>query len=393
MKKIAIGIVILAMLTFTGCSKAITTGQIDTPAETGENLETETTVQPDQAVSPTSRPTVSPTSSPTQSPTSSPTASPSDYVKTYDDETHKDIQYGELSFNTRYYHIVSEISSDDIITYECEIDKGEVSPRTNMTITIREIKKQEFLNTDSIISYLSDMSPDYRNIMVYNNVTNDYGIISLYTVTGGGLTNYIVNYNDACYLIESDYSSLDFFLLLSFAEPNYEIDNQKIECADSFTANFNETISYDDQKVEYDILQGKNGRKYSAELNISNDEEYNYQFTLNNEEGKNLLTLYSDALSIADTVNILDVNMDGYADIQFMIGEGARNNEYDLYVWDESANNFVKVKCDEMLSDLEVNDGYLLNYWGDGYSAGVKQKLVWDGNSLILESEEEYQAD
>jgi hypothetical protein len=386
MKRI-IGIVILAMLTFTGCSKVITTEQIDTPAETGENLETEITVKPDQAVSPTSYPTVIPT----QSPTVSPTGSPCNYVKTYDNETHKEIQYDKLSFNTRRYHITSESNSDGIITYKCEIDKEEVSPRTDMTIQIREIRKQEFFNKDSIISYLSDMLPNYANIMVYNTVTNDYGIISLYTVTGGGLTNYLVNYNDACYLIESDYSSLDFFLFQKFATPDYEINIQNIECADSFTTNFSENISYDDQKVEYDIFQGKNEINYSAELRT--DDEYNYIFTLNNEEGGNLLTLYSDAQSIADIVNILDVNMDGYADIQFTVAEGSLNCAYELYVWDDSADNFVKVKCDEMLSDFEVHDGYLLNYGKNDSESGVIQKLVWDSNTLILESEEEYHAD
>lgn len=260
-----------------------------------------------------------------------------------------------------------------------------------MTITIRAIKKQDFLNTENIITYLSDLSPNYEKIKIYNNVTDDSGIISLYSVTGGSLTNYVVYYKDASYLIESDSSMLSLYLFKQYRKANYELDNQKIECANSFTAYVNKTISYDDNKVEYEIIQCKNGKKYSAEL--SRDKEGRYNFTLKNEKGENLLALSTYASTINDVINILDVNMDGYADLRFLKQAGAMNNSYDLYVWDDIANNFVKVKCDEMLSHFEVYDGYLKNWQKGSANSGVIQKLVWKNkNTLIKESEEQYQA-
>ena len=170
-----------------GCNKAVT----PTGAEQKKvNPEIGTTEQPEQ---------------PDQS------NRPSNYVKTYEDETHKKIQYGKMSLSLDFDHIVSDTRSDNTETFKCESDKGEVHPKT-MTITVQAIKKQDFLNTENIISYLRNMSPNYEKIMIYNNVTDDSGIISSYSVTGDRLTNYVVCYRDACYLMESDNSNLDAWL-------------------------------------------------------------------------------------------------------------------------------------------------------------------------------------
>lgn len=384
MKRIALGIIIIAVLMLVGCNKVVTHRQIDTSNGVGEkkeNSETGTIKQPD--------PSSTPISTLISTPISSPSISPSNYVKTYEDETHKEIQYGKMSFNIGLNHIVSVTHSDNTETFMCESDKGKVQPETHMTITVRAIQKQDFLNTESIISYLSDISPNYEKIMIYNNVTDDSGIINLYSVTGGRLTNYVVCYREACYLIESDSSGLDAYLFKKLLiKANYVGYKQKIECANSFTAFVNKTISYDANKVEYDIIQNKDGKKYSAGL--IRDKEKKYIFTLKNEKGENLLTLSTFAPNIEDIINILDVNMDGYADIQFLEQAGTMNNSYALYVWDDFAKNFVKAKCDEMLSYFEVHDGYLLNWAKKDGQSGVIQKLVWDKNTLIKESEEHY---
>jgi hypothetical protein len=170
--------------------------------------------------------------------------------------------------------------------------------------------------------------------------------------------------------------------------------NQKIECADSFSAVVNSTIHYSNdefQKAEYSIIQGKDGKEYSAEL--SPIEGSNYQFSLKNENSEDLLSLSIDVPDINEVIKILDCNMDGYADIQMMEQAGALNNKYALYVWDESAQSFAKVTCDEMLSYFEVYDGYLLNWAKNDASSGIIQKLIWDKNTLVKVSEEEYQAD
>lgn len=317
----------------------------------------------------------------------------SNNTKTYNDETHKKIQFGKLSFDIEIYHIVSKTNSDDIETIVCEIDKGRGYSWTKpqITFTIREIKKQDVLNKESIIAYIRDVSPNYERIKVYNNITDDSGITKLLVIMEGDLTKYIVYYEDACYFIESDVDEV--YLLKNYPLKYYVVHNQNIKCANSFVANVNETVFYHEyefEKSEYDILQGKSGKKYFGELN--RDKEQQYHFTLKDEAGENLLTL-STYGEFYDIIQFLDVNMDGYVDIQFLEEPGAMNNSYVLYVWDDSAKNFVKVKCDEMLSHFEVHEGYLLNWGKNDADSGVIQKLVWDKNTLVKESEKPYRAD
>ena len=365
MKKVALGTIIIAVLMLVGCSDGVTNSQIDS------------------------------TGCPISTSSSRPTSNPSNYVKTYKDETHKQIQYGKLSFNIGVFHIVSQTSSDNTEIFKCEIDKVETRPETHMTIKVKEIERKNFPDTKSIVSYLSGMSPNYEKIRIYINVTDDSGIMS--SVTGGGLTKYIVCYKEACYLIESDYSNLEVYLFKNNPTENFEVNNLKIECANSFMTNVNETIYYKKNKFEkaiYDIIQGKGGTRYSAELSFDN-EEYLNNFTLKNEKGENILTLSAEASGYNEdiTIKFLDANMDGYVDIQFLEEEGTMNNSYALYVWDDSTKNYVKVKFDEMLSHFEVHDVYLQNWVKESANSGVIQKLVWrNKNTLIKESEEPYKA-
>ncbi|MPM36751.1 hypothetical protein SDC9_83353 [bioreactor metagenome] len=315
-------------------------------------------------------------------------------IKTYDDETHKTIQYGELVFSFESvgsYHIVSDTQWDSSETFKCEIDGGAKLPVTRMAITIKAIENPNLTDMESIISWLSDMSSNYEQIKLYSNVADDSGIISLYYVTGGGLTYYVASYNDAYYLIESDYSMLDIYLFKDYHSTNYEVNNQEIQCADSFSATVHETISYDDSKAEYDIAQGKEGTNFSAELSLN--EKYQYTLALKNEHGEILLTLSGNASSLNEIVDFSDVNVDGYLDVQVLELEGTMNNSYVLYTWDESTGNFDRVVCDEMLSNIEVHDGYLLNWVRVDAQSRVMQKFAWEGNTLIKVSEESCEAE
>ena len=161
-----------------------------------------------------------------------------------------------------------------------------------MTIIVRSIEKKDFLDTKSMVAYISDMYPNYDKIKIYNNVTDDSGIINLYIVSEGDQMKYIVYYEDASYLIESDVDEV--YLLKNYPSEYYEMHNQKIECVNSNITNVIETITYNKNefvKAEYVITQGKGGTKYSAEL--GRDEEYQYNFTLRDEKDSQLLTLYT----------------------------------------------------------------------------------------------------
>ncbi len=176
------------------------------------------------------------------------------------------------------------------------------------------------------------------------------------------------------------------------------MENTKIECADSIITDIYSDTILDENKnfkeAKYIIIQGKDGTKYSAEIKYDS-KEYTYVFTLNNEKGTTLLSLNTYASYYSDVFKILDLNMDGYADIQFITGEGTMNSVYDFFLWDAGAMKFVKAECDEELlfTELEVNKDYLQLWGRNSASSGVVTKYKWDGNRLVKISEEEYQAD
>lgn len=372
MKRVSLGIIIIAVLMLVGCNKVETFSQIDTTIGVEDNKlnsGNKTIEQQNQA------------------------GTPANNTKTYEDETHKEIQFGKLTFSIGSYHIVSETSGDNAQTFICEIDKGKgyTWTKPQMNITVRLIEKPNFLDMESIQSYIADMYPNYEKIKIYSNVTDDSGISNLYIITEGEMERYVVCYRDECYLIESDVDEI--YLLESYPSEYYEVQNQRIECANSNITKVYVTTTYKEnefEKAEYDITQGKDGTKHFGEL--SRDMELQYHFTLKNDKGESLLKLSTNG-DFYDVIKILDVNMDGYADIQFLDEAGALNNSYSLYVWDDSAKNFVKVNYDEMLSHFEVHDGYLKNWVKQDADSGVIQKLVWHKNTLIKESEEPYHAD
>lgn len=363
MKKTLVAMIIISILTLVSCNREIIKKQTNSTGATIKETN-ESIVLPGNSVN---------------------------KIKTYEGEAYKKVQYGKLSFSVGSYHIVSDSNNGNFVTIKCKIDKGEGYSWTKdfMNITVRTIEKQDFLDEKSILSYSRGMYPNYDEIKIYNNLTDNSGIVSLCIVSEGDQTKYVICYKDAYYLIESDVDEI--YVLKKYPSEYYEMLNQKIECANSNITNVNETIYYNKnefEKAEYIISQGKGGIRYYAEL--SRDEEYQYHFTLKNEKDKKLLTL-STYGQFDEVIKILDINMDGYADIQFLKAPGAMNNSYDLYVWDDSAKDFTKVNCKEMISYFEVHNGYLQNWVKNNAQSGVIQKLVWKNkNTLIKVSEETY---
>lgn len=264
---------------------------------------------------------------------------------------------------------------------------------TNMNVVVRNIEKQDLLDIESILSYISKLYPEYTSITIYEDINDDSGIKNLFVITERELTKYIVNYSDISYLIESDVDEI--YLFDNYPSDYYEVNNTKIECEDFFITNVREflTFSGDEfKKAEYDIVQGKDGSKYSGELSYDN-EEYTYKFNLKNEDCENQLSISAYASYYGDVIEILDVNMDGYADVKYTEQEGTLNSIYGIYVWNDTIKNFIKVKCDDELTYFEVFDGYLECWAKNDWQSGVVKKFVWDKNTLVKVSEEDYKTD
>jgi hypothetical protein len=376
MKKIYLGMIIVFALTLIGCSKT---------AIQQKHIQTD---------NPSDTPTTSPITTPTTAPKAVENVVTPNAVKYYSDENHKIIKFGKLSAELGIYHIVSETSNGSDYTIEYKEDESissSDSPVENMII--REMKNQDLMDQESIKSYLIEMMPGYENIRIYNNITEDSGITYMSVISGGGKTYCIVNYGDTSYFIDSNINTIEWCVFTTaFNTANYEEIKQNIECANSFSATIHEIIDYETKIIKYDIIQNKNGKRYSAEINFGGDDRD--VFTLKNDHDKNLLNITLGGGEPNSEITFIDVNLDGYADIQAVDAAGAMNSLYNLYVWDESANNFVKVNCDTEISYFEVNEGCLVTWERGGPDSGIQKVLSWkDNNTLVKTSEEEYHTD
>ena len=86
-----------------------------------------------------------------------------------------------------------------------------------------------------------------------------------------------------------------------------------------------------------------------------------------------------------------DVNLDGFLDIVITTG-GTLNTAHLLFLWSDSSQSFEQV-CYigfDLLSYFVVHEGYIINWAKETHDSGVMQFLVWEGNTLVLESESKY---
>ena len=146
---------------------------------------------------------------------------------------------------------------------------------------------------------------------------------------------------------------------------------------------------------KYEILQGDNISyfvliKGDAQINDFNNTYYkNYSIDILDGNSKLLQNIELENIKILAGIDFIDVNLDGYLDIVINTG-GTWNETHELYNWDPLSNNFMKVKFEgfDMLAWFEVHDGYIDNFIrGNTPEESVKEKLVWNGNNLIKESD------
>lgn len=142
----------------------------------------------------------------------------------------------------------------------------------------------------------------------------------------------------------------------------------------------------------YPLEHRKEGTSYSAYvLRDENTDSENYIIQILDSRGNEIQTIHP-VTPIFPELLIEDVNLDGYMDIVANTG-GTMNEMHDLHLWDSSSGQMVQAAFEgfDVLSYFEVYDGYLMNWVKSGASSGIVQKLVWDGNALVKESEESYE--
>ena len=155
-------------------------------------------------------------------------------------------------------------------------------------------------------------------------------------------------------------------------------NDQNIDIEPDITENTNTNNTYN-------INHEKDDSNYT--VSVMPDSNYNYTLLLFDAESNRLQSILLGR--IPEGIDFMDVNLDGYTDIIANTG-GTLNETHELYIWDVSSGNFIKVIFEgfDMLSYFEVYEGYIMNWVKESASSSVIQKLIWNGNTLMMESEE-----
>ena len=141
----------------------------------------------------------------------------------------------------------------------------------------------------------------------------------------------------------------------------------------------------------YTIRHDNDGKTYEVVVICASDDDdrNNYKNTLQLFDAESNLLQSIDLGWLPARIEFMDVNLDGFTDIVTNTG-GTVNETHDLYIWESSSQNFIKVIFEgfEMLAWFEVRDGYIDNFIrGSSPDYSVTEKLVWNGNILSKASD------
>lgn len=316
-----------------------------------------------------------------------------DTTVTYKNEKNKVITYGKVKFDISPYHIVSRTEKDDYVEFYCEPDKGKDEGNQSKIYRIQKYDKGDIKTFYDAKRYFDD-TIKYVWLFNYQNIVDESGIINLYVSESDGTddNNYICCYKDETYIINTN----DIYLKFNLVECDLmdylvnSMDVEDITVAGKLEKKVIENMFFKAKKAEYKIYSNEDILEYSAKLKITRVKKNTpYRFSYKIYDANNKLLQEIKWKCILDVYpKLMDMNQDGNVDLQITVDQAINYDINKFYLWNEEKQHYEKVIYDGVLSDINICDGYILNFIRAGAKGYYVEKLVWDGNKLIKESEE-----
>lgn len=294
----------------------------------------------------------------------------------------KTIKYGKLFLKSPNYYVASYTKNKDNVVYNLKLEDSSVYGDVEITLKISESNKHPFENIESMIEDAKGIYDKCDNINVYYNINDSYGITSCYQIEKDNKAYYLVFCNDISYEIESTSSLIMQEMLASFNYLSYEQKNEDVLSEYIVLANIEKEYFYYKEKAKIEIIQSCSKEKFTVEITSNKS---NHTIEVKNSEGKNIISSEFFGDNFYDSfVKALDLNGDGYADLQVLKAQGIKNNEYELYIYNGDENNFIKLDIGNyMISHIEVHDGYIYNWVKDGPDIIEPERFLIQGDKLI----------
>ena len=107
----------------------------------------------------------------------------------------------------------------------------------------------------------------------------------------------------------------------------------------------------------------------------------------------NLLQTLELESAIGGGFEYTDLNSDGYTDmVWFRIAGTSAGDVQMLYVWDAASQNFIELTDENgqifWIHGYKINGEYITLWFRMSMIEYVEKKYLWNGNNLILQSEE-----
>lgn len=306
----------------------------------------------------------------------------------YDDESHKQVEYGDISFDLSSFHIVTETTAESYKKFHCELNTGESCERDEVDYSIEKIDSID--NKEAAEEYIKGRIGEYQALDTFDNIEDKSGITQMYEARTETGAYCVVICNGTTYYTTTTDIGMSYDMLDSSIDETTRKEIKNVPCGQGIESLVQSEISHRDLTGTYSITQNMDSTEYTANLSIDfNEEEYEYKycFELSDGTGSQIQNLEWKT-NFENYPEFMDLNQDGYLDLKIVIDNTPRYDINQLYIWDATKQSFEKVKSSETIGYFEVNDGYLKNWVNNKKGTYVCQKLVWDGISLVKESEE-----
>lgn len=261
-------------------------------------------------------------------------------------------------------------------------------------INIQEVSPEAVKNFADAKEYFRDYAGN-RRLLGYEGMKNTVGIERLYAACAYQnemMSYYLLCGQKAACLLESTANRLQFDIVQNIEDfKTGESYNENIECAEKESADLSVDIFYQESCAAYRWHMSKNEKSYRAVYRLLDKADTPNACGALRKEAR--ITLYDSDDSEIQVINchsfinsgirFLDLNRDGYVDIQVPAKNETDGCYYDLYLWNAENEQFEKVVYDGFLSEISAIDGGLKNQITNKKER-VLEYLSWQGNELVL---------
>ncbi|MBR5800603.1 MAG: YARHG domain-containing protein [Lachnospiraceae bacterium] len=284
--------------------------------------------------------------------------------------------------------VYSKRNSEEWTIFEC-VPNGDSFYAEPSTIKVKQDFSLQGCGYEEAKALFSEVI-DYYVMWYFESPQNEYGITDVFEAVAdnGSKDYYLLKRGDNYYWLLVDGKnnlSINMFSHMWSDDAAMEYRKQVVECIGGKKNRIISNKNNQENRAEYEIyFDNLNEADYTATLLI---DSHQYTWIIySGQEEKQRINWESKGQKKYPL--FLDANKDGYTDMMVATLQGTSYDVHDLYIWKKESEGFEKVIYEDWIGELEVKEDCLWN-WQRLTGGFNLQTLTWNGDKLVLISEEE----